>query len=175
LYNQEELSELFDRVKTELIQEGMLLQLLSAHNRAGDLDTFMDTLGLGNLLKRDYLFASMTAKGNILVLGALRTDQTTLKGVAKELRISKDRFEFIDYDEATNHDYKKYWYSNNWAAIIAGETPHSGTAMGEYSSNLRALEDEEGYPRVKRIEKINKTQFCNALKELIGDGIIAEG
>lgn len=53
-----------------------------------------------------------------------------------------------DYDKITNLDFRKFRYSNKYAAIIAGPMPHSVKGKGNYSSGLEMLKNETGYPDV---------------------------
>lgn len=53
-----------------------------------------------------------------------------------------------DYDRIKNIDFRKFRYSDKYAAIIAGPMPHSVKGKGDYSSGLEMIKNEPGYPPI---------------------------
>lgn len=76
-----------------------------------------------------------------------------------------------DYDKITNLDFRKFRYSDKYAAIIAGPMPHSVKGKGDYSSGLEMLKNEPGYPDVVECVtseklKVTRTSINKALQEV---------
>lgn len=75
-----------------------------------------------------------------------------------------------DYEKIKNLDFRKFRYSNKYAAIIAGPMPHSVKGKGSYSSGLEMLKNEPGYPDVfecitSEKLKVTRTSVWKALEE----------
>ncbi|GEM_PF-2620044 len=75
-----------------------------------------------------------------------------------------------DYEKIKNLDFRKFRYSDKYAAIIAGPMPHSVKGKGSYSSGLEMLKNEPGYPDVFECIpndklKITKSSLWKALQE----------
>lgn len=75
-----------------------------------------------------------------------------------------------DYEKIKNLDFRKFRYSDKYAAIIAGPMPHSVKGKGSYSSGLEMLKNEPGYPDVFECIpndklKITKSSIRKALQE----------
>ena len=171
----EELLELEESLRDELNDH--LEEILIRLNRSGRLEELLSLLGLGELLGiTDEIECSND--GKIIVIGQSEASKEKLIAVAKNLGITKDRFEFyLDYDDAKTFDFRRTQYSSNYSMILAGQMPHSGHAKGDYSSVITALEQQEGYPPVVRMGtnglKITKTSFHNTLKNLLQERKIA--
>ena len=76
-----------------------------------------------------------------------------------------------DYDKITNLDFRKFRYSDKYAAIIVGPMPHSVKGKGDYSSGLEMLKNEPGYPDVFECVtseklKVTRTSINKALQEV---------
>lgn len=81
-----------------------------------------------------------------------------------------------DYAKIKNLDFRKFRYSDKYAAIIAGPMPHSVKGKGSYSSGLEMLKNEPGYPDVFECIlndnptndklKITKSSLWKALQEV---------
>jgi len=58
-----------------------------------------------------------------------------------------------------------------YSLIMVGPMPHSGSAKGDYSNIISALESEDGYPPVVRLGsnglKITKSDFKSKLIEMV--------
>lgn len=117
--------------------------------------------------------------GNVLVLGARPTMVNQLRGVGKALGISKDRFEFVEYDDVTNFDFRKLSYSLRYCAILAGANPHMARGIEGASSVITHLEsNRDKFPETVRLVagnqlSVTKSNFRQALEDLIGRGVIA--
>ncbi len=121
---------------------------------------------------------SHNKEGIIIVVGKSDVPKEKLAGVAKSLGFEKERFEFnLDFEDGKTYNFRKTLYSDAYSAILVGEMPHSGTAKGNYSSIITALEGEEGYPPVVRVGmkdlKITKASFRTTLEYLLEEGIVA--
>lgn len=87
---------------------------------------------------------------------------------------SGDRFEFfLDYDGSQKYNYSKLRYSDKYAAVIVGPIPHSTVGKGNYSSAIVAMETEQGYPPVFRVDKITNNSFRSVMDELQQKNIVA--
>lgn len=165
---EEAIIERLEKLLRQKNDEGSLEQML----RAMELDDIIAQLeGVDNPL--------MTwPDGHVLVLGAIPRMVEDLRGVGRSLGIEKRRFEFIEYDDVTNHNFRNIAYSSKYCAIIAGSNPHSARGMAGDSSIITHIENHRDmFPEVKRVSangslKITKTNFRRALEELIDRGII---
>ena len=75
------------------------------------------------------------------------------------------------YDKIKNLDFRKFRYTNKYAAVIAGPMPHSVKGKGDYSSGLEMIKNEPGYPDVVECItndklKITGTSLWKALQEV---------
>ena len=62
---------------------------------------------------------------------------------------------------------------NKYAAIIAGPMPHSTSGTGTYSSAIAAMENDDDYPPVFRIEKITNSSFRSIVKYMMDQNVVA--
>ena len=171
----DELLEIEEIVRVNLGER--LEEILTRLNRLGKLDEFLLMIGMSDLLGERESEAARR-EGKIIVIGQSEVGQDKLAAVAKNLGISKDRFEFyLDYNDAKSFNFKKTQWSDAYSVILVGQMPHSGIAKGDFGSIISAIESQEGYPPVIRIGmnglKITKAAFKNALEDLIRKGIIA--
>lgn len=87
---------------------------------------------------------------------------------------SSDRLEFfLDYNGSKKYNYSKLRYSDKYAAVIVGPVPHSTVGKGNYSSAIVAMETEQGYPPVFRVDKITNNSFRPVMDELQQKNIVA--
>lgn len=168
----EELVKLEEEVREELNDN--LAGILSRLNRIGKLEEFLSLAGLNSLLGNDDWY-EVHKNGIIVVVGQCDVREKELLAIAKQLGIAKDRFEFyLDYKDAERLNFDRMRYQPKYSAILVGPMPHSGTAKGDYSSIISALESEQGYPPVFRLGqnglKISKTGFKEKLQELLSEG-----
>jgi hypothetical protein len=95
----------------------------------------------------------------ILVIGA-GTNKDTLSLIVKKRGFEKNDVEFIlDYDKITNITRKMNF--GNYAAIICGPMPHSASGIGDDSSLITALENNEYCSVVVRATKTNGALSLN--------------
>ena len=164
----EELEELMGEITT----------LICNANRAGNLDSLLESMGLANLLKADKPEFESYKDGKIVVIGQTEVKKDVLKSIAKSIGIDKNRLEFcLDYQETKSYNYRKLQYSPDYRVVLFGPVPHKTEGTGESSSIIVELEKNEAYPRVERLMaggklKITKTSFRQALEELIEEGYI---
>ncbi len=118
--------------------------------------------------------------GQILVIGKGMEDVNILMSVCKSFGLNpKERFVFI-YEPKKVDSFRFNELQNNhkWAAIIAGNLPHSAHGKENASSILVQMETANGYPPVIRLcanggLKITKSNFRKSVTELLSTGIIA--
>lgn len=164
----EKLNEIVDRV----------IERLAQANADGSLHDLLVALGLHDCISEDDDFDLGEAGnyyGDILILGALGAKKHQLQSLAEECGYSKDRLEFVEYNELKRFNCKKLQYSTQYAAIICGPEPHKAGNMGDTSSIIEALRHEEdGYPPMVECRvsggagdlKITKTNFRGAIADL---------
>ena len=125
-------------------------------------------------LQSEKLQVSLHRHRKVVVLGSPRTNASILLGVARQYGLSKEQFEFcLGYDKAKTFQYKKLRNQDKYAAIIVGPIPHSTRGTGSYSSVIAAMESEEDYPPVFRVEKITNSSFRNVISQMIIKKVIA--
>lgn len=115
--------------------------------------------------------------GKLAVIGGSDVNKSVLVGIGKSLGISKDRFEFCDYEGAQKFNYRKLLDNLEYSAVLFGAVPHSAKDKGNSSSIIVEIETRTGYPPVKRLIsgselKITKNNFRNALQGLLEQDII---
>ena len=155
-----------------------LTGILATLNRTeGHLEQFLSLIGKSDLLKPDDGYEPYK-RGKIIVVGYSAVKERVLKGAAKSLGLSPDRFEFwLDYQDGKTFDFSKTRYEPKYSLIMVGPMPHSGAAMDEYSCVITALEKGNGYPTVIRLGsnglKITKSDFMSKLQDALERNIIA--
>ena len=117
--------------------------------------------------------------GKILIIGETSLKEQQVKGFCKSKGISGDRIEFMcGYDRLKNRGVGKYQYNDDYSLIIVGPVPHSMSGMGEYSSIIAQMEQEEGYPPVARADnghglKLTLSMVKHIINDKLDDGCIA--
>lgn len=169
-----ELSELEDSIKKEL--DDHLTAALSKMNRYGQLEEFLQLLGMEYLLKREAGY-EVHKSGKIVVIGQSDVKSDVLLAIAKQLELDKDRFElYLNYKDAKTFDFHNMQWDPKYSVLMVGPMPHSGSSKGDHRSIISALESEEGYPPVVRLGsnglKITKSDFKTKLIEMIKKRII---
>lgn len=150
-------------------------------NQQGTLGEFLAKVGMQHLLTSgDSYGIENDPSGRIIVLGEPCVKKDILRGVAKDIGFSKNRFVFLDYKETKEQNCRDWQYNTSIAAILCGPVPHKTTGMGDSSSLLEALRSQPGYPPVEELRvmagdlKITKTAFRNGLVRLIGRQVITQ-
>lgn len=116
--------------------------------------------------------------GKVFVCGASSIAENGLRGVVKSLGMNPQRFDFCFDYKNVHKRLAKLKYNCDYDLIMVGPMPHNGSIKGEYGSVIAALESEEGYPKVVRLEangnlKITKSNFRTMLQEQIEAGTLA--
>ncbi len=170
------LFELEEQITERLVQN--VEQILIKLNQEEKLETFLDLIGMRDLLGDDSI--TWPNDGKIIIVGASEVSKDVLLGIAKQYGISKDRFEFhLEYEDAKTYNFEKARWSWNYCCIMVGPMPHSGVSKGEFSSIITRLEREDGFPPIVELSdqngklKITKTSFKEAIKHAVGEGLIA--
>ncbi len=118
---------------------------------------------------------SLLRNRKILVYGGQQSKQDQLVLHAKKnFGLNEDCFDFVlDYEKIESHAARIQPWSDKYAGILIGESPHKTTGTDGYSSLITKFENEEGYPITVRVMteshklKITKTSFYNALWKLL--------
>ena len=170
-----ELSDLEDEFMARI--PGEITAVLSKLNRTGRLEEFFEMLGMSDLLQEEDDFYSYK-DGKIIVVGGTEVKEKVLLGVAKELGLDKNRFEFcLDYEAIQKYDFKKMQYAPQYRVVLFGPSPHSGRGKCDNGSIIAELESSKAYPRVVRMQsgselKITKSNFKETLMLLIEEKYI---
>lgn len=170
-----ELSDLEDEFMARIPDE--ITAVLSKLNRTGRLEEFFEMLGMSDLLQEEDDFYSYK-DGKIIVVGGTEVKEKVLLGVAKELGLDKNRFEFcLDYEAIQKYDFKKMQYAPQYRVVLFGPSPHSGRGKCDNGSIIAELESSKAYPRVVRMQsgselKITKSNFKETLMLLIEEKYI---
>ena len=168
---------LLNNDELEVLLDGLREKICLA-NIAGNLGAILNSIGWGDLLKYDSTGFESFPNGKIIVFGPSECHQEKLKGVAKELGFSKERFEFHpDYQKLEKYNYRNLQYNPNYSVILFGPVPHKTSGTSNYSSIISSLENTEGFPRVERLWannalKITKNNFKAKLEELLKLGVV---
>ena len=166
----EQVMTLSERLIT-FFSDDKLLEIITKLNRLGNLEDFLNLIGAENLLDEDQGYRP-SPSGYIVVLGASEVKDEMLISVGKKLGIDKSKFKFItSYESAKKFEIGTMQYNSNFAAVICGPMPHKCSSTGDYNSVISRLEQEGGYPPVKKLGErelhISKSNFKKALEELI--------
>ena len=153
------------------LSDDKLLEIITKLNRSGNLEDFLNLIGAENLLDEDQGYRPSPI-GYIVVLGASEVKDEILVSVGKKLGIDKSKFKFVtSYEDAKKFNIRTMHGNSNYAAVICGPMPHKGISTGDYNSIISCLEQEPGYPPVKKLGEhelhISKSNFKKALEELI--------
>lgn len=157
--------------------EDNITQILANLNRSGQLDHFLELIGLKDIIVSEQEYTPRKP-GKVAVIGGTELDIKVLRGVVKSLGINKDDVEFyIGYEEAAKFDFRKLQWHYDYAAVLVGPMPHSGSAKGDFGSVIAAIENAEGYPPVYRMGtnelKITKSNLREKLSQFVNEGILA--
>lgn len=156
--------------------------LLHRKNIDGSLERMLREMGLDDVIA-EFEGAkkplSTWSDGDVLVLGARPNMVNELRSVGRALGISRDRFEFVEYDDVTNFGFRKLSYSSKYCAVLAGAHPHMARDIEGASSVITHLEsNRDEFPETVRLVagnqlSVTKTNFRQALEDLIARGVIA--
>lgn len=177
MYSVDELNELEDILSDEF-SGNPLTTILTYLNRMDQLDELLQGLKISFSTGTKNSSVTSFPTGKILVFGESRARLPQLKGVIKQLHLDFERFEFhLEYNDIKTFDFNKLQWSSSYAAILIGPVPHSGLGKGNYGSIISALEQEDGYPPIVRLEdanglKITKSSFEKALTGLLEKKVI---
>lgn len=159
-----------------------LATILHRKNIDGTLERMLREMGLDEVIAEYEGIRSPLATwpdGDVLVLGAKPSMVDDLRGVGKGLGISKDRFEFVEYNDVTNFSFRKLSYISKYCAVLAGAHPHMARDIEGASSVVAHLESKrDEFPETVRLVaggqlSVTKTNFKQALVNLIDRGVIA--
>ncbi len=122
----------------------------------------------------DASYISTSKKPKILVFGSTKISTSVMTSIAKNMGFDKTQLDFMtDYDNNKNFNFKDIRYHSPYSGILIGPVAHKIAGIGDYSSVLQMLKNEEGYPHIEEIRtiggdlKVTKTSFKNALRKMI--------
>lgn len=154
-----------------------LMEILVKLNRDEELETFCRMIGAEDLLgeRKDVHYS--TKSGLIVVIGESRVKENVMQGVLKDLGIRKERLEcHLGYADAKSFPWRTLQYQPKYSLVLVGSMGHKAQNIGDHSSAIGMMEQEEGYPPVKRLGtnelKITKSNFQEAIKEALEEGIL---
>lgn len=162
----EEIEEILDEIQKRV----------TFANRTDELDSLLKDWGLTEFISNEE--DDRYKSGKIVVIAGSEVEERILVAICKEFNIGKDRLEFcLDYDKAQKYDYWKLRHNPSYSVILFGAVPHSAICKGNSGSIIAELEKQNGYPPVVRLTtgnelKITKTNFKNAIRELLDSGVI---
>lgn len=157
--NLEELDDIFEEIRKKVILA----------NRMDELDILLVKWGITEDVSIE---VDRFKNGKIAVIGGSEVSEAVLVGIGKSLGISKNRFEFCNFEGAQKFNYRKMLDNLEYSAVLFGAVPHSAKDKGDSSSIIVEIETKAGYPPVKRLIsgnelKITKSNFRNALQKLL--------
>lgn len=177
-FSSEELDKILEKIKQKIFTE----------NSSGNLCNLLEKWGIEHKSKDNKISNLVIEKGNpfgkILIIGDAEIKKNKIEGMIKEnlnldnKQIQK-KFEFIlEYETSKTYNFNKL-SKYDYAVILAGPMPHSGTVKEDNSSILTYLEtNKDGYfPPVHRLNangqlKITKSNLKEKLNELVQKGEI---
>lgn len=166
-----------EEILRPMLQED-LVAILAKLNREEKLEDFCRMIGAEEALgsQQEELFQP-TKSGMIVVLGDSQVKENYMQGILKNLGLRKERLEcHLGYHEAKSFPFRTIRYQVKYALILVGSMGHKAEDIGDYSSAIAMMEQEDGYPPVVRLGtnglKITKSNFREALEKALKDGII---
>jgi hypothetical protein len=177
-FDQDILDSLEDIILTQF--PDILRHALENANNSGKLRELLRLLYLDRLLPHQYRSEALPT-GKILVFTGHSVKGKDLLGIAKRLGISKDRFEFYDYEQSKTYRYSQLEHNSVVSAVLFGAVPHKTVGAEDSSSIVSNLErkakDGVIYARILRLYannklKLTKTNFREALIRLICEGSV---
>ena len=110
----------------------------------------------------------------VLVLGASHLPERYMHGIAKSLGLEKEQLDLrTDYAKNKRLDLDRLRYSSPYSGILVGPIAHKVVGLGDHTSVVQKLREEEGFPPAVEIRtasgqlKISKTAFRGALRTLL--------
>lgn len=186
-YNQTFGAEEFEALCVDIAQylNGNLRKILIEKNRTGILGEFLRMIKFPIILRErdeEYLYAyQYPINAKVIVFGTDGLKRKDLIGIITSLKLDKNKFEFVEYSEATNKNFDVLRESSKYSAVLLGPTPHSVVGKGDFSSIIARIEKEkEFYPYFIRLAdktgnlKISKTCFREALQKLIDSKVLIQ-
>ena len=172
----EALSDLEEKILDRFPDQ--ITEILTRCNRNNELDTLLKMLQMEDLLEPENRIEGYR-EGKIVVIGGTEVNENVLLGIAKDLGLSKDRFEFcLDYKAAQKYNFRKMQYAPSYRLILFGPVPHSGHGKVDSGSIVAEIENHpEMYPRAERLMagqelKITKNSFRERLQQMLQEGYI---
>lgn len=171
MLNQMQMKTLLKAIRDEISSE-KLEEIIVNLDNSGKLSELMNLMGLKDCFQEELVYHP-NHNQKVVVLGDAMTKVNHLIGIAKQYGLNKNHFEFcLGYEKAKTYQYNKFRNSNKYAAIIVGPIPHSTTGTGSYSSAIAAMESDDEYPPVFRVEKITNSSFRSVITQLISKKVI---
>lgn len=163
--------------KLQPILQQELVCILTRLNQQDKIEHFLQLIDAEDLLHTPKTVFQNSKRGNIVVIGESDITQNIMEGIMKKLGLRKDRLEcYLGYEKAKKFSYQMLRYQYKYALVLVGSMGHKANGIGDHTSAISMMEQEEGYPPVKRLGAhnlhITKTNFREALQEALQQNII---
>lgn len=151
------------------VQDGTISDILRGMND-DSIDALASAFSARNVGETEEI-----KKGVVLVIGGIACRENEIKGIIRRSGITNP-FEFVlDYKKAKMFPYEKLRNNPKYIVVMVGPMPHKTTAVGDYSSVIAKMEQDEEFPTVIRIGnggnlRITKTSFKQAIAATIESG-----
>lgn len=167
-----ELNELEKSLQDTLAER--LLEIITRLNRTDKLNTWLELMGLTNLLQPDTSYRPYK-NAKIVIIGEAQIKENIISAIIKKSDININRLELcLDYNDAKSFNFNKLRYNSQYSLVLVGAMPHKTSGTGDFSSAIARMEQEDGFPPVVRFKdlKITKTTLKEALQESLNAGYI---
>lgn len=171
----DEIVELEERLLSILNED--LSTILLNLNRSEQLGNLLSLLGHPELMeKNDNGYVPLTDR-TILILGDTSMNTNDVLKTITILGIPKDRVELHLQYKPNDFNIDTLKCSFDYSLVLVGPLPHSMEGKDDYSSIIRRMESEAGFPPVKKLMaggvlKITKTSIKSALEDAFSRGLI---
>lgn len=159
------IAEAMSRITTEMLREQTDEQFCM----------LLESFGLIDLVSNHLPYFPDTQKnGKIILFGDTQIKVKDIHGCLKQLKIDKNRFEYVPYTDIRNYNFRNLEYNSNYSLILLGAMPHSARGMGDTNNALEWLNNNKNVAKTIRLEnlKVTKTGLKKTLKEQIQIGYI---
>lgn len=171
----EHLQELSDKVAEDFLENSV--EIISMIFAKGKIDEFLELTGQKHF-KDEILSKPKIVAKKILVIGQTSgNSEKDFKTMAQNMGVDPNSLElYLDYHDAKKINFEKFRNKPEYCAIMIGPMPHSGKSKGDYSSVVRMLEEEPGFPRIIKLGenglKLNITSFQKGICQLAMEGLL---
>lgn len=161
-----------NEVKIDVASEAtkIIMKRIIGARTISELRGYLVSIGLEELTPE---IDNFQPNGDIYILGDFKTKDNIVYQIFKDLSIDVSRVKIVKgYDEFKTYNFNRFQYDTSVRLIFVGPMPHSTRDKGEYSSVIKRMEVEEGFPKLVRLGtegslKLTKTNLKDAvIKEI---------